>query len=219
LEIKEEEKQKAQPEQSLVNDIGTVLRFVEEDFGGTINNLQSLLSKGEITFDLLWAIFPPREPIFATDHGTLRQTQALNIISAEYGTHKNGDQFYLANGNIITHDGDGFGRGTFSTTIEAFEGSRKLTTLAFFPSKFHPEEDKLRQRLISRGKKYVAFLKGPVCREYTLQYAVAHTERNQDAVEKISVSVFRPFECRPRLTTLGQGKSHDRSRFVLDTQQ
>jgi hypothetical protein len=200
LEIKEEEKQKAQPEQSLVNDIGTVLRFVEEDFGGSVNSLQSLLSKGEITFDLLWAIFPPSELIIAMEHGVLRQPQALNILTAEYGSHQNGQQFFSATGKIITHDGQDFGRGSFVPTIQGFEGSRKLTTLAFFPIRFHPDEDKLRQRLIARGKKYMAFLNGPVCREYTMQYAVAHPERDQKDPEKISVSVPCHFECNSGLT-------------------
>jgi len=60
LAYKEEEKEKDEPNQFLINDIGTAMRFVDEDFGYQIQSLASLIDKGEITFDLLWAIFPPR---------------------------------------------------------------------------------------------------------------------------------------------------------------
>jgi hypothetical protein len=212
LEIKEKEKQKAQPEQSLVNDIGTALRLVEEDFGGAINNLQSLLSKGEITFDLLWAIFPPGELIVAMEHGLLRQPQALSVLTADYATQQNGQRYFWAKGMIITHDGEDFGKGSFTVTIPAFEGARKLMTLEFFPMKFHSEEDKFRQRLIARGEKYVAFLKGPICREYSLHFAVAEdalivkrTERNP---EKISVSVPSLSSVIQDSRIIGERKSH-----------
>jgi hypothetical protein len=177
----------------LVNDIGTALRFVDEDFGGVINNLQSLLSSGEITFDLLWAIFPPGEVVVTVEHGLLRQSQAFPVLTADYGQHRNGERYFWARGKIITHDGQDFGKGTFVPTIEAFEGSRKLTTLEFLPMKFHPEEIKLRQSLIARGQKYVSFLKNPVCREYSLHYAVAENElivqRTERNPEKLSVSL------------------------------
>ncbi|KAF1845136.1 AAA family ATPase [Cucurbitaria berberidis CBS 394.84] len=189
VEIKEEEKQKPQPDQLLINDIGTALRFVEEDFGGEINNLQSLLSKGEITFDLLWAIFPPRELIVAMEHGILRQPQALSIATSEYGTRDNGSKYYEAEGRVITHDGEDFGKGRFAPVIEAFEGAKKLTILEFYPIKYHPDEPALRKRLIARGKKYVALLENPTCQDYPLNHAVGENEHNLQRADKDSEKI------------------------------
>jgi hypothetical protein len=195
LEVKEQEKLKAQPDQSLINDIGTVLRFVEEDFGGATSSLQSLLAAGEITYDLLWAIFPPSELVVAMEHGLLRQPQAMSVLTTDYVVPQTKPKYFTASGMVITHDGEDFGKAYFELMIPIFEGARKLSTLSFLPMRFHPEEDKLRDCLIARGKKYIYFLQGPACREYTIKHAVAEdtliakrTERNP---EKISVSVSR----------------------------
>ena len=51
--IEEEEKQKPQPDQKLINDIGAALRYVEEDFSDQAASLISLVEQKEITYDLL----------------------------------------------------------------------------------------------------------------------------------------------------------------------
>lgn len=198
IDIKEEEKQKTDPDQQLINDIGTALRFVEEDYGGTLASLQSLLASGEITFDLLWAIFPPQELIVAMEHGVLRQPQALPLLSSDYGTRENGQRYFWAKGSVITHDGEDFGKGDFTTVINAFEGARKVSSLAFYPLKFHHEEAALRERLIARGKKYVELLQAPTCRDYPLHYAIGESllalQRDDKDPEKINVCVHHRAE-------------------------
>lgn len=190
-EIKEKEKQKDNPDQSLINDIGTALRFVEEDFGAEIANLQSLLSAGQITFELLWTLFPPQEPIIAMSHGVMRQPQAFPVISSDYGVRENHQRYFYAYGKVITHDGQDFGKASLTVTTDAFEGARDITTLDFYPLSYHPDEAGLRARLVARGKKYMALLQEPSCRDYPVHYATwmseyAMQQQNKEP-EKIDV--------------------------------
>ncbi|KAJ5970418.1 AAA family ATPase [Penicillium vulpinum] len=172
IRIKEEEKQKTSPNQHLINDIGTALRFVEEDYASTIVSLKSLLEEKQITWDLLWAIFPPREVIIAPRFGTLFEEQALNLKNSEYKTRPNGTFYFSANGQVIKHDGEDFGTATVTLEIDKYEGSRTIGSLTFFPIKHHDQEFAVRERLIARGRKFLALLEQPACRDYTITNAV-----------------------------------------------
>jgi hypothetical protein len=78
--------------------------------------------------------------------------------------------------------------------VNDFNGTRKLTSLDFFPMKYHPHEASLQTRLIARGKKYIALLRKPTCQEYPLSIAVGENEviaetttRAKVVAEKINV--------------------------------
>jgi hypothetical protein len=170
--IKEEEKQKPQPDQKLIDDIGTALRYVEEDFSDQAASLKSLLEQKEITYDLLWAIFPPKEVVIAPKYGTMNQEQAYNLTDSNYSRRPNDSEYFYVNGQIITFDGQDFGHGSLAVEIDKFEGSRKITALVVYPIRHHPNELTLRQNLIARGKKYLSLLEKPACRDYPVTYAV-----------------------------------------------
>lgn len=137
--IKEEEKSKEDPDQMLINDIGTALRFVEEDFSSALKNMQSLLAKNEITYELLWTIFPPPELLVCFAHGPMGQTQILKLVETAYERRENNTQFFGARGRVINHDGEDFGRSDLKIEINQFEGAKTLTHLPVFPLKLYPD--------------------------------------------------------------------------------
>ncbi|GKZ29803.1 hypothetical protein AbraIFM66950_006553 [Aspergillus brasiliensis] len=177
MSIKEEEKQKETPNQQLIDDIGTALQFVEEDFAAQIVSLKSLLAENQITFDLLWAIFPPREVIISPRFGLMSEEQAFHLNSSEYQSRPNGQQYFSADAEVIKHDGQDFGKTTLEIQIESYEGARTITGLNFFPLRYHDEESAVRERLIARGRKFIALLEQPVCRDYTAANGVREFER------------------------------------------
>ncbi|KAL3465573.1 P-loop containing nucleoside triphosphate hydrolase protein [Aspergillus heterothallicus] len=172
LQIKEEEKSKDTPNQQLINDIGTALRFVEEDFHDQIRSLKSMLEEKEVTWELLWAIFPPREIILAPRFGIMNQEQAFNLTQSDYGERENGTRFFLITGTILNTDGRDFGRAKITVEIDQYEGARKISSLDAYPLSHHAEEESVRRRLLARGKKYLALLEQPACRDYPVTYAV-----------------------------------------------
>lgn len=115
------------------------------------------------------------------------------MVTSDYGTRKNGSKYFWAKGKVITHDGEDFGRGSFTPIIDAFEGTKKITALEFYPMKFHPDESAMRKRLIARGKKYLSLHENPSCRDYPLNYAIGENElipqRPDKDPEKINVSI------------------------------
>ncbi|KAI2882991.1 hypothetical protein CBS11852_9374 [Aspergillus niger] len=183
MRVKEEEKQKENPNQQLINDIGTALQFVEEDFAAQISSLKSLMSENQITWDLLWAIFPPKEVIISPRFGLMSEEQAFNLKMSSYQSRPNGQQYFSASANVIKHDGQDFGKATMELEIDKYDGARTITSLNFFPLRYHDEESAVRERLIARGRKFVALLEQPACRDYTAANGIREYERaNGDSV-------------------------------------
>ena len=154
------------PEQALIDDIGTALRFVEEDYAGDIASVNSLLANGQITWGLLWTIYPPNAIILAPKHGPLHQIQSLKLVSSSYEQRPNNTKYFSIRGAIITHDGEDFGWGHLDLEIDEFDGAKQITSLAAFPLQYSNEREALKERLVSRGRQYLSIVDKPTCLEY-----------------------------------------------------
>ena len=154
------------PDQALINDIGTALRFFEEDYAGDIASVSSLLANEQITWDLLWTICPPNAIIIAPKHGPLHQVQGLKLASSSYLKRLNGTEYFGISGAIITHDGTDFGWGHLDLEIDIFDGAKQITSLAAFPLQYSHEREAVRERLVARGRQYLSILDKPTCLEY-----------------------------------------------------
>ncbi|KAL4782574.1 hypothetical protein BJX76DRAFT_358836 [Aspergillus varians] len=199
LRIKEEEKLKQAPDQQLVNDIGTALRFVDEDFHNQISSLKSMLENKELTWELLWAIFPPKEVVLAPRYGILKQDQAFKLSQSGYGERENRSKFFFARGSILHTDGRDFGFGTIEVKINQYEGARKISSLEFYPLSHHAEEKAVWERLVTRGKKYLALLDQPACRDYPVTYAV------QEITQPDGKTVLEKFNAQGRVMVDPEG--------------
>ncbi|CAG8959829.1 hypothetical protein HYFRA_00001737 [Hymenoscyphus fraxineus] len=173
---KEAEKDKPTPDKVLINDIGTALRFVAEDFGSQIANLESLVVQNEITWDLLWCLFPPNEIAISMEYSHLKQKQAFKVVTGIYSRREDGSRYYELSGKIVTHDGEDLGKGTINLQINEFEGAQKITTLKFFPLRNHPDRENIERELNNRGRAYLKLLKKSVCKEYGTGTAVTERE-------------------------------------------
>lgn len=163
---KAEEKEKLKPDQALIDDVGTALRFVEEDYAGDIASVSSLLANEQITWDLLWTICPPNAIILAPKHGPLYQIQSLKLASSSYKKRPNNTQYFHIYGAIITHDGTDFGWGHLHLEIDKFDGAKQITSLAAFPLQYSNEREAVRERLVARGRQYLSIVDKPTCLEY-----------------------------------------------------
>ena len=166
IKRKAEEKERTTPNQALIDDIGTALRFVQEDHESTIQSLDSLLANREITWDLIWAICPPKATFIAPRYGLMHQMQAFYVISSGYCERQNRTKYCGVNGRIITHDGTDFGWGNIAIEIDEFEGARPLTSLDAFPLEFLAEFEALRDKLVARGRRFISLVDQPKCLEY-----------------------------------------------------
>ncbi|KAL8718385.1 MAG: hypothetical protein Q9225_004477 [Loekoesia sp. 1 TL-2023] len=187
---RQQEERKAQPDATTIEHLSTAIQFVYEDFGSRIADLESLLEHRQITYELLWAIFPLRTLVF-TKETLLEQPQIMRIIETEY--HKGQDGIFFDMGcQIIAHDGEDFGTSYQEIRIPIFDGAREVEDLTAFPLSFHRKEGALRNELINRGKKYIKFL-DPVCQAYDGTAAME--------VEKSGKNTVQKFHCTGRAMT------------------
>ncbi|KZF18974.1 P-loop containing nucleoside triphosphate hydrolase protein [Xylona heveae TC161] len=166
LELLKEEESKAEPNKTLINDINTALTFVQEDFSEQIASLNSLREHGEITFDLLWAIFSPKTLVF-TQQNSMLEPQAARFKKGDYGTRQNGTAYFSLRCEVISHDGQDFGYGEACYTIDDFEGTKKTHELPVFPFSVHPAKEAMQETLLERGRKFIKLSIEPVCKSYT----------------------------------------------------
>lgn len=147
---------KESPEQYVLEDLQTGLDFLDNEFSSERLSLDSLEANGDITYDLLWALFSPHVECF-TENNMLSEPQAFRFISGEYVETQQGN-WYQVSGHVLNHDGVNFGWGTLPIKISEFEGTVKIRDLPAFPFRFHHDECKQRDLLLERGQKFLRLL-------------------------------------------------------------
>jgi hypothetical protein len=139
-----------------------LISFVEEKYASLRQRLNALLQHGEITYDLLWALFKPNTIIYTTCDGTGKPRG----VKYRDGGEKSGlfGDFYQMNCDYLDSDGDHFGLVSIDLPVPRFSGVKRIATLPCFPLSYHPEKDQMRETLIQCGKKFHG-LRGP-CHRY-----------------------------------------------------
>lgn len=125
-----------------------------------------MLENGLITFELMWALWKPGTLAYTNTYGSTDDPRVFTVELAERHKSFMKGELYHLDGKYFEFDGKKFGHGGVSDEILAFRGARKITSLSCYPLKYHPDEERLRERLIERGKKFVS-LSGVHYKSYT----------------------------------------------------
>ncbi|EFX04446.1 aaa family ATPase [Grosmannia clavigera kw1407] len=129
-----------------------LVKYLERDYESVKKSLHPLLENGLITFDFLWALWKPNTLAYATTYGSTDEPRVFKVEMAEkHFSVMKGDFYYY-----FEYDGKRFGFGSMADEIGEFRGARKITSLPVYPLQYHKNEKELRERLITRGKKFVA---------------------------------------------------------------
>lgn len=126
---------------------------LKTEFSDVIDNYQTMMSKGVITFKLLWTIFQPSVLVYSRKEG---QEIALKLVSINYSGDQNGNEILVLVGEYVDWDGTRFGTNNLVLQIKMFTGTRKISSLAAFPFDYHPQKDDMAKRLLERGAKFEA---------------------------------------------------------------
>ncbi|KAJ6576008.1 P-loop containing nucleoside triphosphate hydrolase protein [Mycena vulgaris] len=140
--------------------LNLLIEFLESEYASTLQKIGTLVDHGEVTFDLLWAIFVPGEILFALCE-TTDEPRAFRLKSIQQKRRWPTDTVdwdltceYVEAGDDPAAAAQQFGLATHSITIENFDGTRKITDLTTYPIKHHPAADRIRQKIIHRGRKW-----------------------------------------------------------------
>lgn len=148
LDISEPEERKT------FEQIQLALSVIQLEFAGESSTIKSLLAKGEISFSLLWALFPRNELIIGTD--TLKQTIAYFVKFDTDFKDKNGRKCFGLEACYVDHNGEEMGfvrKGWHELYIEEFPGCKKISELPLYPLRYVKDDGVTRDVLLERGKK------------------------------------------------------------------
>ncbi|EKM59476.1 uncharacterized protein PHACADRAFT_249997 [Phanerochaete carnosa HHB-10118-sp] len=148
----EEENAREMPDGTIVEAIETALEFIDEDLGSTIADFDVLVNQGQITYHLLWALFPPNTYVRSFHRGTEQEFVAYGRQFAYQCTMMG--NFGDIRCDIVSNDGKSFGVSEEHGKINEFPGTRLILELPCYPLEFHPEKEKLREHAVRRGKQY-----------------------------------------------------------------
>lgn len=133
----------------------TLVRYIDDDYADTKKTLYPLLAAGNITFDLLWALFTPNDIAITSCYGSWDEPRCFKVdFAMKYSTMTRGE-WYCVEGKYMEYDGKGFGFGDFEVDVDAFKGPRKITSLSAYPLKYHKDPAGIKKQIIARGEKFV----------------------------------------------------------------
>lgn len=133
----------------------TLVKYIDEDYADTKKTLYPLLEAGNITFDLMWALFKPNEIALTSCYGSWDEPRCFKVdYATKFCTMQRGE-WYCIEGKYLEYDGKSFGMGDFEVDIDGFKGPRKITSLATYPLKYHKDPDAVKKKIIERGQHFI----------------------------------------------------------------
>lgn len=143
-------------EQSLVDDLAEMVKFIEQEHSGVIKNMRNLIPEQEVTWDLLWALFPPNTLVYHY-HELTEQDQVLRVQSIYKAARTiDSDESWVLRCSIIADDGIRFGFAIepLPLKLPRYEDSRKIHELPAYPLQYHQDKDNIQKQVVERGKRY-----------------------------------------------------------------
>ncbi|KAJ4365728.1 hypothetical protein N0V83_008348 [Neocucurbitaria cava] len=116
-----------------------------------IKTLEDYVDHGIVTYDHIWTIYQPGSIIYSDSHNGAHG--AYRLRSGAYVKTQCGKAYQLSV-EAIDWNGNHFGRSVESIRLWEFLGTTRILGLSAFPLSFHPHQDKVRELLINRGKKF-----------------------------------------------------------------
>jgi hypothetical protein len=186
----EREKESSTQDDTLITDLETALFFVEEEHGGAISDMSTLLPAEECTWDLLWALLRPSSLVYHY-HKYTQEPCILLFRRAEKKMRSDGTFYWRVDCDVMADSGIRFGLARYPERIEIdkFEGARKIRDLAVVPLHFTGREVELRNDLKERGRRYAALKES----YWEISGLAVREERNQKwQTQRFSFSVSKP---------------------------
>lgn len=182
--IKTEKKRKPQKKLELQRSLCKVLvKYLDDDYAETKKTLYPLLENGNITFDLLWALYKPNDVAITSCYGSWDDPRCFKVDYVHKFSSMMRGEWYCVEGKYMEYDGKNFGLGDFEVDVEAFKGPRKITSLATYPLRYHATPDTVKQQIIERGKHFVS-LEGM---QYRFHKGLAFHKKRKNVI-RISVN-------------------------------
>ena len=180
--------------------LSLLVDHIKGAYASTRGRVVSLLASGEITYDVLWALFKPNDIVYGTCLGT-RKPRCVIFDSGEVKKLDDGTEYFHIEGRYLDFDGKNFGHASTALGIFKFRGTKRVDKLEAFPLKYHPNEKEVRRQLTDCGKKFLT-LGGSHLRHYDgVAFIMERGKINRVSVNgRIMVDGPLFFEANPNYT-------------------
>lgn len=163
-------------ESHIRSSVSVLIDYLRKDYRSSLASIAKLTSRGEITFELLYAILVPRS-ILITECPITREPRAVHLVSSTEIKHGGIIGYYdllcesvdAANLNTVADNwnahsaeaevnkagaGKAYGWIQHRIIIPFFRGTMKISALDAYPIKYHHAPEELKKRLVARGRKW-----------------------------------------------------------------
>jgi hypothetical protein len=123
-------------------------RVMDKELRDVIDRKNDLVAKGVITHELIWAIMEPGDVINPSSGGPLRAFLHSNTMVHDTQSFVESHVTYVECNAIQGH-------AQITLNLPFFE-DKPITSLPFFPLKYHPEKTAVEESLVARGRKWEA---------------------------------------------------------------
>ena len=156
--------------------------YLDNEYGPTADRLRSILDHGEITFDLLWALFVPNTLLYCKDQSS-EEARILKLDWGQVAVSQQLGKYFNLECRYVSYNGKSFADASTTLIIREFRGAMRIEQMQTFPLQYHPDTEKVRQKLIDRGRKFTTFRET----RYVLYHGLAHYKK-KDGVVKLHVT-------------------------------
>ncbi|EME88499.1 uncharacterized protein MYCFIDRAFT_149152 [Pseudocercospora fijiensis CIRAD86] len=129
--------------------LAAVLGVLKEEIGGSsMQDIKNLARNGEVTFDSLWAMFPPGCPVISGQGSS----QHLYLVDdAQYFTDREGRKVFQLVLKDIDHNGSVFGWRKSTNIVAGFDGTMGIDQLPAVPVHLHFDANAVEEAATIRG--------------------------------------------------------------------
>lgn len=135
--------------------LGLLVDYIETTFRSTEDHLSALLAKGEITYDLLWALFEPNTEVYTTCPGT-DAPRCVLYNHCEEKQEMDGSKFIRLETRFLSSSGKLLGEASGSSKIPFFRGAKRIEFLPAYPLQYHPDHERVAGELTECGRRFVS---------------------------------------------------------------
>jgi hypothetical protein len=130
--------------------VDTLIGFLAPILAPPVNSLLQTRRTRKINFETVWQIFPPGELVVTRLFGVDAIRRVLKYEQRE----RYDEKIWIITTEHVDWNGEGCGYATATTTIEGFEGFRRVTSLSIYPLSFKDAAGEIKSNMIERGRKF-----------------------------------------------------------------
>ena len=204
--------------------LNLLVDFMKNRYAPTTARLTPLLENGEITYDLLWALYKPNTIVYTTCLDT-EKALCIRFDRGEEKMSSTGVTYFHMECRYLDSDGAVFGEVSTALGIAKFAGVKRIATLDAFPLAYHPRRNEMRAGLVARGRRFVTLLGVHHLQYHGNAFYMQKGELVEVPVKSlimVDAAFFRennPNYVRPRISGLVEKKSLSDGWFTFEPEQ